>query len=139
MESMTEAGRGSSELERLASQWDALAAAASQLAGDHRAVQARLVRKRVKASYAEDYDRLLRQAAVVEATAAELVAKDVSHFKRVATWRQIADSLRISLSGAHLRYEVNGVRAYAKLTAAAVDFAKPPQSSDRPSVCPRPP
>lgn len=116
---MTEAGRGPSELERLATRWDALAAEASQLAGAHRAVQERLVRRRAKATYAVDYKPLLKQAAVIEALAAELVARDVAHFKRVAPWRQIADTLKISLSGAHLRYQINGVRAYKKRTAEA--------------------
>ncbi len=116
---MAEAGRGPSELERLAARWDALAAEASQLADAHRAVQERLVRRRVKAAYALDYEPLLKQAAVIEALAAELVARDVEHIKRSAPWSRIAETLKISPSGAHLRYQVKGVRAYEKGTTEA--------------------
>ncbi len=119
METVAESGRGLPGLEQLALQWDALAAAATQLAADHRAVHQRLTQRKAKASYAVDYDRLLRQAAWVEALASEAVARDVAVFKRVTTWKLLADSLRLSLSGAHLRYKIKGVKAYAKLTNQA--------------------
>jgi len=77
------------------------------------------VRRRARATYALDYAPLLKRAAVIEALAAELVARDVAHFKQVAPWRQLADTLRISLSGAHLRYRIKGVEAYEKGTAEA--------------------
>jgi len=132
---VTEVGRGPSELERLARHWDALAAEASELAGAHRAVHERLVRRRAKATYALDYEPLLKRAAVIEALAAELVARDVAHFKRSAPWRLIARTLKISLSAAHLRYEVKGISAFEKATTWARNpsMSKAGKSTPRPS------
>ncbi len=99
--------RGHARVIALADDWRALAEDITALADSHEERYKRFTRDHAEPTYEDSYDDWLRQAAYIEARAAELLAFEVhlARLREQVSWRQLSDSLLLAKATVRSRYK----------------------------------
>jgi hypothetical protein len=99
--------RGHARVIALADDWRALAEDITALAESHEKRYKRYTRDHQEPTYEDSYDAWLRQAAYIEARAAELLAYEVhlARLRQQVSWRQLSDSLLVARATVRSRYK----------------------------------